>query len=137
MLYVKTITVETTYDTKENAKEYTIEIEEDLIAFVSVRFPPGPNNLLKVAVFYGESQIFPSHKYDWAMGDDEVVWDLILYEPPESPVLLTIRAYNEDDIYDHTAVIRIVAVDRVYLIGIRALSVMARGIKRLIDLFTI
>jgi len=137
MLYVKSITIETTYNTKEKAKEYTIEIEEDLIAFVSVRFPPGPTNLLKVALFYGESQIFPSHKYEWTMGDNEVVWDLILYEPPESPVTLRILAYNEDDTYTHSAVVRIVAVDKIYLLGIRALSIMARGIKRLIELFTI
>jgi len=133
MLYVKTITVPANTP-KDQAVKVEVTIEERVLFFIQVRFFPGPMNLLKVAVFYGELQIWPHRDFEWAQGDDEVVWDMPLLEFKRAPYTLTIRGYNEDDTYDHSAIIRIIALERIYIRWIHILARFTRLFSRLIGL---
>jgi len=59
-----------------SSKEFTIDIEGDVITYVRIRYPPGPTGLLRVAIFYGIKQIFPYEEETWFYGDDEIIeWD--------------------------------------------------------------
>lgn len=124
-LYVKTITVETSYNSETNTKSAEIEIREDVVFYIGVRFPPGPATKLKIAIFYGEEQIFPSSKGEWCSGDNEVLWDYIMWEVPEKPCKLRIKGYNTSTTYDHSAIIRIIALPKWVLYGIKMLSRLA------------
>lgn len=114
---------------KENAVEQQIMVEEDVIVKVSVRFPPGPSGLLKVAVFYGEEQITPHYQYSWISGDDEVIEDTLYFKCPEKPCPITIKAYNEDDTYDHTALVRVLALNEEYALPHVEASSALKSIK--------
>jgi len=108
MLYQKTITVPA-LTPKEKAIEEVIEVEEEVITKVIVFFPPGPCNLLKVALFYGERQIWPHHEYEWLSGEDCLIEDVLYFKCPERPCPVRIRAYNDDDAYTHSCVVYITA----------------------------
>ena len=129
MLYIKSISVPANTPPTSPAED-TITIEEEVVLFVSVRFPPGPSGLLKTALFYGDMQLFPSPKGSWAYGDNETVWDLLVWEAPESPVKLTIKAYNEDDTYDHSAIYRIVALNKEEAMFMRATWRLSESLLR-------
>lgn len=134
MLYVKTVTVPA--NTPSNTPvESTVEIEEDTIVMIAVRFPPGPIGLLKVAVFYGEEQIFPSKDYEWVSGDYETVLDFPLWDVPEKPCTITVKAYNEDTIYDHSFTIRVLALPKSYVILLKMGSYILNILRLLLSIF--
>jgi hypothetical protein len=83
-------------------KWFELEIEGDIIDMVRIRFPPGPAGLLKIAVFYGNEQIFPAEQWTFFAGDNEVIqWDE--YWPlPERKTTIRVWAKNEDDTYEHS-----------------------------------
>jgi len=85
-----------------SSKEFTIDIEGDVITYVRIRYPPGPIGLLRVAIFYGIKQIFPYEEETWFYGDDEIIeWDEY-WELPEERTTLRIKAVNDDDTYEHS-----------------------------------
>jgi len=122
MLYTKTVTCPVGNDTPENAVEEQLKLEEDAILFVQIRFPPGPSGLLYVSLWYGEEMIVPHKSYDWVNGDDEVVWDIPLWKFPEKPCPVTVKAYNLDTKYQHSAIVRIVTVNKWVLNAFKGLS---------------
>jgi hypothetical protein len=90
-----------------SAQETLIEVEGDVISYISIRFPPGPLGLLKVAIFYGIKQIFPKEEGTYFAGDDETIAWEECHPLPESPAVIRVRTINEDDTYSHTIYVRI------------------------------
>jgi len=109
MLYCKAVTVPASTPLGE-AVEEQLTVEEDVITRIQIRFPPGPCSLVKAAVFYGAERIFPHPAYDWAAGDDEIVEGFLYWLAPEKPCTLTLKAYNEDEAYNHTVLFRVEAL---------------------------
>jgi len=88
-------------------QEITKKIEGDYITYVNVRFPPGPQGLLKVQFFYGNKQLFPEETGTFFAGDDEIIdWEEFL-SLPEKPMPLKIILQNDDDTYPHSVYIRL------------------------------
>jgi len=89
------------------AQEWRVEVEGEAVTRVHVGFPPGPQGLLKVAVFYGEKKVYPSLEELWFTGDDvELAFD-DYWELPETPCPLRIVAVNEDEVYEHMFYVRL------------------------------
>ena len=89
------------------SQEWRVEVEGEAVTRVHVGFPPGPEGLLKVAVFYGEKKVYPSLEELWFNGDSvELAFD-DYWELPETPCPLRIVAVNEDEEYQHLFYIRI------------------------------
>jgi len=97
---------------KDQAAEKEVTVKEDVLTRVTVRFPPGPCGLLKVAVFYGNLQIWPSTEGEWASGDDETIESSIWFNLGPGDKKVKIKAYNEDEAYDHSAIVRLVALPK-------------------------
>ena len=93
---------------KNSEKKFKLQIEGDYITKVRIRFPPGPQGLLKVAVFYGLEPLFPCETDTYFVGEDEVIEWEEYWQLPETPCELTILAENQDDTYDHSVYIVIV-----------------------------
>ena len=113
--------------------------EEGYLVFVSFRFPPGPSGVMRVSLWYGETQLIPTTE-EWIRGDDEVVWDLPLWELPGKNITLKIKAYNTSSNYDHSCIVRILVLPKeivkpVLLIG-RLLNAVNMLIRLLAQLFT-
>ena len=107
-------------------------VEGDVITFVRIRFPPGPNGLLKVAIFYGEKQLFPWEEGTWFIGDDETIaWDEY-FVLPERPCRLIIRVKNEDDTYEHSVLATIVTQSYASTRETRLARALARFLRPLL-----
>jgi len=133
MLYIEKITAASNTP-QSNPASVEISVEEKAILYIAVRIPPGHRGLTGVSVWYGEEIIFPQKKYEWVTGDNEVVWDLILWECPEKPCPLTIKMYNTDATYDHTAIVHIVSCDLVVLYGLKFLGKLVEGVDKFLKL---
>jgi len=90
----------TTNPTEE--KKTTVKLKGDYLTKVMIRFPPGPQALLHVRIYYGDYQLFPEDKdTDFADDDLAIEWDEF-WKLPEHPCPITIWTKNEDDTYEHT-----------------------------------
>jgi hypothetical protein len=93
----------------------TAPVSQDIVlckGFVSrvwVRFPQGPVGLLHVALYDGSTQLWPGAAGQWFTGDNEIVEFDTEYDVPQSggSYKLTIRGWNEDDTYAHSALVRV------------------------------
>jgi len=116
MLYQVSITVPP--DTpKERPVVKKVDIEEEVITRVTAYFPSGPCNLLKVSLWHGDLMIFPSRKYEWLSGEGIAISEDLYYDIAYRPYPVTIKAYNLDVAFEHSAIFYISAQPRriVYL----------------------
>jgi|GEM_PF-5585716 len=85
-------------------------LEKGEVSWVQIRFPKGPSGLLHVAIFAGDgtTQLWPGGDATWFIGDDEtiefdteykIVIEVAAYK-------LVLKAYNDDDTYEHSALVR-------------------------------
>ena len=131
-----------TYTCPANSeKTWYLDVEGDVITFISLRFPPGPEGELKVKIMYGLKSLAPIAEDQWLNGDDEVIaWNEYI-ELPEKKTTLKIVAKNEDTTYDHSFILRIVVlpkhlvypvalINRVYELLERFLSALVGGGRR-------
>ena len=95
-LLVPAGTVETSPATKR------IQLTEGVITYWWIGFPPGCNDLVHVTIYEFEHQILPRGE------DEDVYWGGYVYQIPDhyelvdEPYEVEVRAWNEDDIYEHT-----------------------------------
>jgi len=108
MLYVTRVTAPKNTP-KKKAVSQDVIIYDECISRIMVRIPPGHQGLAYMAIFYGADQIWPHPKGEWVHGDDQFIVDDFIWTCPEYPTKLTIKAYNEDDTYDHSFIVYISA----------------------------
>jgi len=82
--------------------EKTVTIEGDVLAEIAYLIPDGWSALARFAVFYGIRMIYPEPKSDWVTGNDLYRPVPIRWKLPESPCKLTVKGYNEDEVFPHT-----------------------------------
>jgi len=87
--------------------EEEVWVEGEELEEASIRFPPGPCMLLKVALLYGLKQVVPENEGAWIAGDDEVVTARPRWKLPESPCRFIVKAVNEDVEYEHSFTLRL------------------------------
>jgi len=110
-LYIVDVTVPA--DTSQtDPVEYTVKIEEEVVVSVSCFFPAGCRGMVYSAVYYGEEQLFPRPYGKYLHGDNETIGWQEYYELPESPCILTIRAWSPGTSYSHTITWRINALNK-------------------------
>lgn len=91
--------------------EDTVTLEGTSLKRFELVYPPGPAFLLKVRVFYGIKQILPWREDTWLQGNDEVIAIDDVFEFPERVVNLKIEISNEDEVYEHTCLMRFIVED--------------------------
>jgi len=87
----------------------SIDLIKGFIAHVEVRFPTGPAGLLHIAIFDEATQLWPGTVDTWFSGDNESISFDTEYVVPlvVADYKLTAQGYNEDDSYEHVALIRV------------------------------
>ena len=112
-LYIVDVTVPA--NTPESKPvEAQIKIEEEVIVKLMVHFPAGCHGYVYTACYYGEEQIFPRPYGSYLHGDGETIAWEEYHELPETPCILTIRAWSPGTSYDHTITWRICALPKKY-----------------------
>jgi len=101
MLYCVTLEIPANTP-KENAVEKQVVIKERYLESIYVFFPPGHVCLTRVAVFYGEDQIFPDKDHEWVFGNNTYVGGYVFKEIPRDKPIIRVKGYNLDTEYDHT-----------------------------------
>jgi len=106
-----------------NPIEKKLLVKEDVIYMVTVRIPPGHFANTGLQISYGPDLISPARTKvlyegtktdveEWITGDNEVVYDYPYFEMPNKPDYIIFRAYNNDEYYSHTFIIRIIALPK-------------------------
>jgi len=90
---------------REAPVERVLEVEEPVVAEISVFFPPGCFALTHVQVFYGELQLAPKPVGASFTGDGLIARHPTRWFPPEVPFDLRILGWNEDVEYKHTPLV--------------------------------
>lgn len=80
---------------------------DGIINQVELVFPPGSAGLLKIAIFYHEFRLWPSTPEAWFYHDDYTYRWAENFRVDESPFQLRLVGYNEDEVYQHTAILYI------------------------------
>ncbi len=83
-----------------------VKLPKGVLTRIEYLFPSGQFCLTRVAVYYGLERISPHRYGDWLCGNGETIVDNLQYRLPEDPTELVIKAYNQDDTYDHTIYLR-------------------------------
>ena len=88
-------------------KQSTLKVTRGLVYKVEIDFPPGCSGLLKVKIFDGGHQVWPSNNNESFSTDGHIIsFDDTLLKLA-APFQYTIHTVNEDTIYDHSVTIRI------------------------------
>jgi hypothetical protein len=98
-----------------NTSKYTpvienVEILESFLWGIYIFFPPGPCGLAGFRIKIGEWQFFPALEGQWFFGDDVNILIPIGYWLEHIPETFTIEFYNNDDTYEHTITVGLIAV---------------------------
>lgn len=110
-LFEETFTV-TTEATEGSPETQDIELEKGFIVHVTVRFPPGSGGCLHIALFSGDTRLFPPTVGTYFTGNDERVDFYTEYDVPEidGEYKVTLRGWNESTSYSHAVIVRIFLV---------------------------
>lgn len=82
-------------------------VTKGLVYRVELMFPPGSGGLLKVAIFRGASQVWPSPPGEVFDGDYMLISFEDLYVVESQPFIFTIKTDNQDTKYEHEVTVRI------------------------------
>lgn len=86
-----------------------ITLVKGFVSHVVIRFPQGSAALLKIAMFDVATQLWPGTSATWFRGDNEIIEFDTEYDVPLVSAVrkLTIKGYNDDDSYEHSALVRV------------------------------
>ena len=86
-----------------------ITLEKGFVSHVWIRFPQGPAGLFHVGIYNEATKLWPGAAGQWFTGDNEVIEFDTEYDVPQitGTYKLTIAGWNEDDSYEHSALVRI------------------------------
>jgi len=114
-----------------STQEYEIELEGDVITFVRLRFPPGPQGLLKVSVLYGIHQLFPHEADTYFAGDDEIIEWQEYWPLPERITKIRVKVQNDDDTYEHSCYLVLNVQDREEMLATQIANAVRSAIRRI------
>ena len=113
--------------TKDSGSTEFLTISRGVVHLVWITFPPGCAHLAKVQLYDGGHQFLPSTEGMWVHGDGITRKIPLFYEMSEEPLRITIRAWNEDDIYEHTITVEVSVLPKMLLLPqLFLLAVMER-----------
>ena len=116
MLYVAEILFINGKDS-DNQTRTNLKCAKGVIHKVEIVFPQGCANLVNVQLYLNEHPILPSTQGQKLKGNDETIIIPEFIELENSNNIITIRGWNEDDIYDHTVLVRIYVLPKTILMN--------------------
>lgn len=106
MIYQTTITTPITLYATSPLRT-VLKVSKGLVYKIEVDFPPGPQSLLKVRIFDGGHQMWPSSPDEYFQTDDYCIAFDDTFLKLAEPFQFDILTWNEDDTYDHSVTVRI------------------------------
>lgn len=114
MIYQASLTLDPN-TSKDDPVRHHLSVTKGLVYFIEVFIPPGVSGLAGTRILDGSHQVWPSSPGEWFSGDDLLLSYQDLYLKEDKPFSFLIEAYNEDEAYDHTLIVRVALVsERAY-----------------------
>lgn len=93
-------------------KRTTLKVCRGLVYKIEIEFPPGPSGLLKVQLYDGGFQVWPSSPGQYFQTDGNIISFDDTYLKLAAPFTFDIYTWNLDDTWSHQVFIRIGMVDK-------------------------
>ena len=106
MLYEVDISVSTAH-VEANKLKTVISVTNGVIHQLSVSFPPGCANLVKVTIDKGKNQIFPTNPEGNIKGDGIMVEGKTFHPVLEPPYEIDVHAWNVGAVHPHVVTVRL------------------------------
>jgi len=106
MIYAFSFTVQKN-TTQQNQQLKRLKLCYGIIHQIDIVFPIGCRGLVHCHIDDALHQIWPTNPDSTFSGDGEVISGKEFYELKVEPFELQLWAWNEDDTYDHTIIVRI------------------------------
>ena len=100
MLYAKEVTVAPNTP-KTGYVDFTLKLTKGKVKRISVFFPWGCAGLCGVQIIHRTWQIYPLSRGEWLLGNEREFNYESIIDLTSEPYEVIIRAYNEDDTYEH------------------------------------
>jgi len=85
--------------------EYQVAVVEGILSHVDIGFPRGCVGLAHLQLYYKHHQLYPTNPEQSFAWDNHIFSfddDFPIYE---QPYVITVRAWNDDDSYEHTLMV--------------------------------
>jgi len=92
---------------KTNPATFTLKLRRGCLYKIEIMFPPGCHGLVGVRFYYGDILLYPENPKEWIIGSGETISWLTTFDIIHEPAVLILKAFNQDEMYDHTVYIRI------------------------------
>ena len=106
MLYETDITVETS-NIITNKLKTVVSVTHGVIHQLSVSFPPGCANLVKITIDKGKNQIFPTNPEGNIKGDNVNVQGKTFHPILEPPYEVDVYGWNDGAAFPHVVTVRL------------------------------
>lgn len=130
MLHSKHITL-TQGATEATLTKTDFMVNQGVIYRIWVQFPPGCAGLVKLRILHGGHPFLPVEADAFLNGDNYVYEFPIMYEITDAPELMSIQAWNEDDIYSHTINVQFLIIPKEWVQPVGAYDGIIAALKSL------
>ncbi len=111
MLHSKHITL-TKGKTEATLTPTRFKVNKGVISMLWLTFPPGCAGLVKVRMLHQEHPFLPVEKDAYIRGDSYVFAYPVMFEIKTQPETITVEAWNEDEVYNHTIDVQLLIIDK-------------------------
>jgi len=92
---------------KESPVEQMVRLTAGVVEKVEITFPSGCAGLVGLRILRGGHVVWPTSPGEWFVSDDYTISFPERYPILDEPLELRLQAYNLDDTYNHTPVVRL------------------------------
>ena len=130
MLHSKHLTL-TANKTEATSTKTSFLVNQGVIFRAWIHFPPGCAGLVKVRIFHEGHPFLPVEIDSFIRGDDTTYVYPVMYEITDAPEQITIQAWNEDELYDHTIDVQFLIIDKKWIVPAGATEGIIAALKSL------
>ncbi len=131
MLYSKQITVLTTHTQAAPSKSY-FKVNKGVISNIWITFPSGCAGLVKLRIYHEGHPFLPVNADNYIRGDNYTFQFPVMFEITEEPMILTVEAWNEDEVYDHTIDVLFLILPKSVVLPVGATEGILESLKSLV-----
>jgi len=120
--------------TRGDPDTLTFKVVPQIVTKVRIYFPPGCAGLVRVALFNGDHQFAPSDPGNWFRGDGGSIEYEEYYDMRKGPNKITIKAWNEDSVYDHEVLVGITILPEWIASPLKSLAKLGKALASMMGL---
>jgi len=132
MLHAKHITL-TEGKTEATATDTQFRVNKGVIARVWVHFPPGCVGLVKLRIYHQGHPFLPVEEDKYLRGDSYTYEFPVMFEIKQSPEIINIRAWNEDETNKHTIDVTFLIIDKMWIQPVGAYEGVIAALKSIFE----